>query len=67
MVHTKTKSIPLTQKYTIAHFPGLVQLLRKWRGKANSISQNFMLCVTEKSQHGNYLTKNENFFVKGLC
>jgi hypothetical protein len=26
-----------------------------------------MFCVTEKSQHGNYLTKYENFFAKGLC
>jgi hypothetical protein len=67
MVYTKTKSIPLTQKYTITRFPGLVQLLRKWRGKTNSNSQIFMFCVTEKSQHGNYFTKYENIFVKGLC
>jgi len=67
MIHTKIKSISLTQKYTIAHFPVLVQLLRKWRGKANSMSHIFMFCVTEKSQHDNHLTKYENFFVKGVC
>ena len=53
----RQQSLPQTQKYMIAYFPALIQLLIKWWDKTNRIEHMLMFYITEKSQHGNNLAK----------
>ena len=62
----RQKPLPPTQRYMIAYFLGLVQLLLKWRDKTNCMKHIFMSYVTENSQHGDHLANYENVFVIGL-